>query len=366
MRAKRWRSPRAASRRMKPRLRPQADTGRSDMRRSATGLGRSASGAVGWAAGLGLLLAAGAGPSLAGTGLVFVSHERSDNIVGLNKADEVVGQFKTCARPRGMRRTPDGKSLIVACGNDDTIAVYDMATRTLVKRFRDIPDPETFDLHPNGRDLYISNEDDSEATVLDLETGEVKAHYATGPEPEGVLATPDGKRVFVASEAANLVHVIDVESGKIIKDILTATRPRRFALSPDGRELWVSCELSGIVDIIDAASLQSKGQIAFLPKGMRREQVTPVDLVMSRDGKTAYVALGRANHVAVVDVASRSVKDYILVGRRPWGLRFSADEKTLYVANGLSDDVSIIETATQKVRKTVPVGMVPYAVVIDD
>ncbi|GGH25675.1 membrane protein [Alsobacter metallidurans] len=302
----------------------------------------------------------------AGTGLIYVSHERSDNIVMLNKADEVVGQFKTCARPRGMLRLPDGKSLVVACGNDDTIAVYDLASHTLLKRFRDIPDPETFDLHPNGRDLYISNEDDSEATVLNLETGEVTAHHATGPEPEGVLATPDGKSVFVASEAGNLVHVIDTASGKVVKDIITGSRPRRFALAPGGKELWVSCEISGIVDIIDVETLASKGQINFLPKGMRREQVTPVDLVITRDGKTAYVALGRANHIAVVDVGTRAVKDYILVGRRPWGLRFSTDEKTLYVANGLSDDLSIIDIPSGKVRKTVPVGMVPYAVIVDD
>src|SRR6478735_11584479 len=110
----------------------------------------------------------------AGTGLVFVSHERSDNIVILDGTDTVVGEMKTCSRPRGMRFTPDRASIIVACGNDDTIAVYDIASRTMTKRFRDIPDPETFALAPNGRDLFISNEDDSEATLLDIETGKVK------------------------------------------------------------------------------------------------------------------------------------------------------------------------------------------------
>src|SRR3954467_6939535 len=105
------------------------------------------------------------------TGLVFVSNERSSTIVVLNGSDQVVSSFKTCARPRGMRFTPDHKQLIVGCGGDDTIALYDVATQRLVKRFRDIADPETFDLHPNGRDLYISNEDDSEATAIDLPTG---------------------------------------------------------------------------------------------------------------------------------------------------------------------------------------------------
>ena len=87
---------------------------------------------------------------------------------------------------------------------------------------------------------------------------------------------------------------------------------------------------------------------------------------MTADGKTVYVALGRANHVAVVDVASRKVRDYILVGKRPWGLALSRDEKTLYVANGLSDDLTIINAVSLKVVKSVPVGMVPYGILIDD
>lgn len=99
---------------------------------------------------------------------------------------------------------------------------------------------------------------------------------------------------------------------------------------------------------------------------MRKEQVTPVDLLITRDGTRAYVALGRANHVGVVDVKARKVIKYVLVGKRAWGLALTADEKKLYVANGLSDDISIIDTGSLKVIKSVPVGLVPYGILIDD
>ena len=178
-----------------------------------------------------------------------------------------------------------------------------MATRKLLRRITGVAEPETFDLHPDGRHLYVSNEEDAAATVWDLETGEQTGFFETGEEPEGVQVTPDGKLVFVASEAANLVHVIDVDAQEVIADILVDTRPRRFALTPDARELWVSAELSGVVDIIDVATLEVIGTIPFLPAGFRQEQVTPVDVVITADGSRAFVALGRANHVAVVDVA---------------------------------------------------------------
>jgi PQQ-dependent catabolism-associated beta-propeller protein len=301
-----------------------------------------------------------------GTGLIFVTNEKSSTMTVLDAANSIVATVPTCARPRGITFNRDKTALFVGCGDDDTIGLYDIASLVLKRRYRGIPDPETFDLHPDGRHLYISNEDDSEASVLDIETGEIIAHYSTGEEPEGVLITSDGRLAFVASEAANLVHVIDVEAKTVAKSIIVDTRPRRFALTPDESQLWVSAELSGVVNIIDRATLEVVATVPFLPKGMRKEQVTPVDVVITADGKRAYVALGRANHVAVVDVASREVIDYVLVGKRPWGLRLAADEKKLYVANGLSDDITIIDTATNTALTSIPVGQVPYAILIDD
>jgi PQQ-dependent catabolism-associated beta-propeller protein len=309
------------------------------------------------------------GPGLAhatGTGVVFVANEKSSTITVLDAQHRVIETFPTCARPRGMAFMPDHTRFIVGCADDDVIAVYEVASRKLVGRIRDVAEPETFALHPDGRHLYVSNEEDATASVYDLDTGELVGEFETGEEPEGVLATPDGKLVFVASEAANLVHVIDVERQEVIKDILVATRPRRFALTPDGKELWVSAELSGQVDIIDMSSLTVAATVSFRPKGFRREEVTPVDLLITRDGRRAFVALGRANHVAVVDVPSRQVEDYILVGHRPWGLALTADERTLYVANGLSDDVTIIDAERLKVVTSVAVGQVPYGFLIDD
>jgi YVTN family beta-propeller protein len=89
-------------------------------------------------------------------------------------------------------------------------------------------------------------------------------------------------------------------------------------------------------------------------------------MTMTKDGKTAVVALGRANHIAIVDTATKKVKDYVLVGSRAWGVAFSPDEKTLYVANGLSDDLSIVDMRSRQNVRTVPVGRVPHTVIVDD
>jgi YVTN family beta-propeller protein len=99
---------------------------------------------------------------------------------------------------------------------------------------------------------------------------------------------------------------------------------------------------------------------------MHKSDVTPVDLRITRDGRTAYVTLGHAAHVAVVDVQTRKVLDYILVGKRAWGLGLSRDENTLYVANGFGDDITIIDLKSRKATVSLPVGRIPWGIVIDD
>jgi PQQ-dependent catabolism-associated beta-propeller protein len=287
-----------------------------------------------------------------GSGRAIVPNERSDTLSILSPEHRLLKTVETCARPRGVHFNADRSAFFVACADDDLIAVYDTGSYQLVGRIRGV--------------LIVSNEEDATASVYDVTSGELLAEYETGEEPEGVQVTADGRLVFVASEAANLVHVIDLEADAVIADILVDTRPRRFALTPDGRELWVSAELAGIVNIIEVATLKLVGDIPFLPTGFRPEQVTPVDLIITADGRRAYVALGRANHVAVVDVPARKVIDYLLVGKRAWGLALSADEKTLYVANGLSDDVTIIDTEKLKPIRSVATGRVPYDILIDD
>jgi YVTN family beta-propeller protein len=76
----------------------------------------------------------------------------------------------------------------------------------------------------------------------------------------------------------------------------------------------------------------------------------------TKDGKYLFAALGPGNRVAVIDPKTYEVKDYILVGQRPWHLELSPDQSKLYVANGLTNDMTIIDVASLKAEKSVPVG----------
>jgi YVTN family beta-propeller protein len=185
-----------------------------------------------------------------------------------------------------------------------------------------------------------------------------------GKEPEGVKASPDGKTVWVTSEVASLVHVIDTASAKVVKNVKVGKRPRRFALTPDGAQLWVTSELSASVTILSTRDYSTVATLKFAIKGVRDADITPVGITMTRDGKRAFVALGRANQVAFVDVADRKVTDLVLVGKRAWNVTLDKAEARLYVVNGLSDDLTVIDVAAAKAIKSIPVGRVPYMALV--
>jgi PQQ-dependent catabolism-associated beta-propeller protein len=176
--------------------------------------------------------------------------------------------------------------------------------------------------------------------------------------------SPDGKILINTSETTNMAHFIDIATRQVVANVLVDSRPRFAEFKRDGSELWVSSEIGGTVAVIDPAKHVVTGKITFDIPGLRSEAIQPVGIGMTKDGKTAFVALGPANRVAIVDGSSHQVTKYLLVGQRVWHMAFTPDEKYLLVTNGISNDVSIIDVAAQKVIKSIQVGELPWGVTI--
>ena len=146
--------------------------------------------------------------------------------------------------------------------------------------------------------------------------------------------SPDGKYLVNTSETTNMAHVIDTAARQIVSNALVDSRPRRAEWTADGAQFWVSAEA-----------------------------IQPVGIAITRDRKLAFVALGPANRVAVIDAQSYEVMKYLLVGQRVWSLAFNPDQSRVYTTNGVSNDISVIDVGSLKVIKSVPVGQLPWGVV---
>ena len=62
------------------------------------------------------------------TGQIFVSNEKSHEVVVFNKDFDVVKRIQTSRRPRDMEFNKDRSEIYVACGDDDVNDIIDIET----------------------------------------------------------------------------------------------------------------------------------------------------------------------------------------------------------------------------------------------
>jgi PQQ-dependent catabolism-associated beta-propeller protein len=320
-------------------------------------LGRSAAATV--------VVAALIGAAPAGAHLLYVSNEK-DNTVSVvdTETGAVVDTIKVGKRPRGIVFSPDHSRFYLCASSSDTVQVWDVATKKLLHNLPSGQDPELFALSPDGRRLVISNEDDAIATIVDVETRKVEAQIPVGEEPEGVAITHDGKAAVVTSETTNMAHWIDLAAKKAVWDIPVDPRPRYAVFSADDSRLWVSSEIGGTVTVVDVAARKVVKTISFAIPGVPKDKIQPVGMRLTRDGRWAFVALGPADHVAVIDAKTFEVKKYILTGKRVWQMDLTPEEDRLWVTNGVSGDVTEIDVAGLVATRTIKVGRYPWGVAI--
>ena len=302
-------------------------------------------------------------PAFAETAYVTLE---DDNAIGLVSIPEgkLLKRVPIGKRPRGIGVDPLGKSLLVAVSDEDTIKQLALPLEKDSIKLPSGKDPETFVVAPDGKRLFASNENDNAVTVIDLTTRKTLQSIPVGVEPEGIAASNDGQWIASTSETTNMVHWIDAKTLELRDNTLVDPRPRGCRFTQDSQELWVSSEIAGTVSVIDVSTHTPKATISFQIPGVTREKIQPVGIQIDRDRQFAYVALGPANRVAVIDAQSYKVLDYLLVGQRAWNLAFDSKEKHLVTANGASNDISIIDVEKRKVLRSVAVGQGPWGIVV--
>jgi PQQ-dependent catabolism-associated beta-propeller protein len=294
---------------------------------------------------------------------IFVSNEKGNSISIIDgETLELIETVPVGNRPRGIALSSDGRYLYICASDDDTIQVMDTETREILHHLPSGPDPELLVVSPDNTMIYVANEDDNMVTVIDIANQVAVTEIPVGVEPEGMGVSHDGKWIVNTSETTNMAHFINADTLEITDNVLVDQRPRFAEWTSDDAEIWVSAEIGGTVSVIDNATRAIKHKITFEVPGVPSEALQPVGVRIADDRKWAFVALGPANRVAVIDAQTYEVEDYLLTGQRVWQLAFSPDEKFIYSTNGVSNDISVIDVENLEVTKSVPVGELPWGV----
>ncbi|HVV45396.1 MAG TPA: hypothetical protein VHC72_09320 [Bryobacteraceae bacterium] len=232
--------------------------------------------------------------------------------------------------PGGIAISEDGKHGYVALNAANTLGVIDLSSSP-VKLVAQIPvgnAPNSVAIH--GKYAYVSNEGGRPATREDFTNNS-----------DGTPIVVDRKDAFAIT---GTVSVVDLTAGKEVKSIPVGLHPAGMTIS--GANLYVANAYSDSLSVIDlqknevARTIDLSAPIAggFFGSGPNGVAVT--------DSGQAYVTLGQANAIAVVNLPGRDahpVIGYIPTGYFPTSITWDKAQKQLIVADdkGLGAHVAL-------------------------
>lgn len=178
-------------------------------------------------------------------------------IVDLKKGkviSEIIGKPET----EGVEFSKDGKRMIVTNESDNSITVHDMKSGKLLKSIsvgQYGERPRGIKVSPDGKTIVTTLEYADKLLVLN-DKFEVVKEVATGKTPYGVSFDRAGNRIFVAANKEKSMQVFDAKTFEKIKDIPTGDRCWHFSFTPDDQQILLACGKSNEIVVIDANKLE--------------------------------------------------------------------------------------------------------------
>ncbi|MFT5050586.1 MAG: YVTN family beta-propeller protein [Chlamydiales bacterium] len=298
--------------------------------------------------------------------------------------------------------SPDGTRLVLADRPGSRVRVYDVASGGVLADLVVADVPGDVAISADGLFAVIEHGSDSrQVTLIDLMAMTVAGAFTTSGDLPArcIRITPDGTHAIVGGEG--VVHFVDLVSGLTSATLATGA-VGDIELSHDGLYAFVGSVSGPLIEIATrsvVATFSTRGTFelavspvdnsavglgnrlsedlhfydidgpggAFLEAvvaGQSAEADAPRSLCVSPDGSTLLVVNNTSDNVAVIDVATGTVRAYIPTGRRSLEAAISLDGTRAVVTNGDADTVTLIDLTTDTVEHTFQVPLRPAEVEI--
>ncbi len=341
-----------------------------------------------------------------GKTLYVVAQEANALLVVDAEKQKVLNKIGVGVQPHTVILGKDGQRAYVSNQWSDNVSVIDLASQKVVDTLYTGNGPAGLSLSADGKSLYVVNSYSSDVSVIDLTNDEELKRLPAGNNPTGIKLSPDGKALFVTSRRADItpygtplvseLTIINDSTQRIIeyKNIESAYMMETVAFTPTGdmafvtlirpKNLVPSIQVEqgfmmthgfGIID------LKNDGRvIELLLDEPNAYYSDPFGIVITPDGKKAFISNAGVDRISVVDIDSvrslisqatpEMLKSYsdnlgtsshyvikrIPTGANPKGLALSPNGKSLYVAELLEDKVAVINTENLETIGSIDLG----------
>ena len=237
-----------------------------------------------------------------------------------------LGDFK---RPHGSAFLPGDSVFVVTSEVSKAVVLVDFRQGTVIGSIpTNHPASHMLAMTADARRIYTSNVADGTVSELDVPGRKFVREFTVAPAVEGIAVTPGGDQVWVGSNQAKTVTIVDPAAGKAAATISGFGMPYRLAVTPDSRTVVITDPPNAVVRIVDRATRQDRATVKIPAEGVTASaefpgSPSPEGVILSRDGRTAFVALQGSSRVAVIDIATATVTGYMPTGAGPDGIAFS-------------------------------------------
>jgi YVTN family beta-propeller protein len=277
--------------------------------------------------------------------------------------------------------SPDGKSLIAANRDNDSISIVDLATRKLVRELPVGHHPEGVSWVGAGPLALVTLHGDDQLVYVDAAAGKVLARLKVANEPYGVVVTKDGKRAYVSHDYPGLVSEIDVAERKVLRTIKSGDWSRGIALDNAQKMVYVADFYTAKLHAVDLA----QGKVVDTWSGHETQNLCRhVVLHPTRDKAYMSHIVSRVTNTSgrgaifpeltICDLRapkgpddkrrkSLAMDTYngVYVTANPWETALTPDGKLLFTVYAGTDDCNVSTVIDDDYREMTPIGL-PFRV----
>src|SRR3989440_6840836 len=248
--------------------------------------------------------------------------------VALMVVDAVTGEVRQTLNVddafQGVAYDHAGTHAYVAGGAGNTVHVFSVAPDGTLSQEDDLPAAgfvADIALSRGGRTLWAAEPTQDAVERMDLRNGG-RATKIAASSPDQVALSADGRRLFASDWRGSCVTVIPA-GGTTGQCIQVGEHPTGVAAA--GGNVLAADSNDATLAVIDPRSMRSR-LLSLAQVGHRSD--APNDVVLARDGRTAYVSLGGDDAVAVMKLRyPRAIRRRVSTARRRGGHRRRRDER---------------------------------------
>lgn len=165
-----------------------------------------------------------------------------------------LSEFTAGMETEGIEFNADGTQVVVTNEADENVSVHNIASGELVKKVDTKSHgirPRGIKRSPDGKEFVVTLEYGNKMLILDDQYNIVR-EAPTGEVPYGVTYNKAGDEILVALSKGQKIQVFDSKTLQIKREYPVGKRCWHFSFTPDEKNLLVACGRSSEVMVLDA------------------------------------------------------------------------------------------------------------------